>query len=287
LVTLLRVFTRKPIIYNALCSEYERKVISRTLRQKRYPMLVYHIYYWLIDWLACACANLIMLESRHQIDWFCAVFFMPVRKYWLARTGADDTKFACDRTLKKFETFTALFRGRLLPEAGGDVAVQAAKLLEGRGIKVLMLASGMELPMVQRLIDELQPDNLTLRTEFIPDDELLTTMQRCHVSLGQLSRHDRLQRTIPHKAYESLALGLPYLTARNPAVLELLQEGETCLTCNPSDPEDLAEKILWAKEHPREIAQIGENGHLLFQEQLTPQKLAGNLLAHIRRIGLI
>lgn len=278
---MLRLLTRKPIIYNALCSEYERKIISRGLARR---VSLKAMYYWCLDFFACACANFVMLETQHQIDFFHSFFRPPRSKFFLAWTGVDDEKFKLITGMGKYDEFTVLFRGRFLPEAGADVAVKAAKLLEESGVKFIILGNGMELPSVQKVIDELQPRNLVLRTAFLPDDELFEAMQRSHLSLGQLADHDRLKRTIPHKAYESLSLGLPYLTARNPAVMELLREGETCLACNPGDAEDLAKKILWAKDHPQELARIADNGHAFYQQQLTPRILAGKLLEHLEAL---
>ena len=166
----------------------------------------------------------------------------------------------------------------MLPEAGAEYAVRAAKILEKEDIKVVMHANDQELPKIKKLIDELRPANFQLITEFLSDIDLRNLMQKCHLSLGQLSGHPRLQRTIPHKAYESLALRLPYLTADNKGVMELLKPGENCLVCRPADPQSLAEQILWAKAHPYELEQIAENGYRLYQEKLTAKTLAGELL---------
>ena len=274
-----RLWSRKKIIYNALCSEYERKVISRNLAG---TFSIKALYYWLLDMLACWCADLVMVESAHQETYFEKKFHLSCGKLMVAWTGADDTRFYFDPSIKKFENFTVLFRGRLLPEAGGDIVVKAAKILEGKGIKILMLANGIELGKIQRLINELQPQNLELKTEYLAEDELITSMQRCHISLGQMSSHERLRRTVPHKAYESLSLGLPYLTAKNPAVMEILKEGDTCIACNPDDPEDLAEKIIWLRGHPKERGEIGERGYRLYHERFTPQALAAALVNELK-----
>jgi len=106
-------------------------------------------------------------------------------------------------------------------------------------------------------------------------------MQKCHISLGQLSDHPRLIRTLPHKAYESLSMKLPYLTASNTGILELLTPDKTCLICKSANAESLAEKILWAKEHFQELEEIAENGYKFYQKELTSYILAKNLLDKI------
>ncbi len=276
---LLRLISRKKIIYNALCSEFERKVVSRNLAS-RYSLKGF--YYWFLDFLACNMSNLTMLETQHQIDYFVKLFHIQRKKFYLAWTGVDEERFFYQANIQKYEIFTVVFRGRLLPEAGGEYVVEAAKILENEPIKIIMLANGMLLPKIQDKIRELKPKNLELITEFLPDEKLREIMHKCHVSLGQLSSHDRLERTIPHKAYESIALRLPYLTARNPAVLELFKEGETCIACDGANAHNLAEKILWAKNHRDDITRIANNGYNYYKEKLTSEILAKSLLERIR-----
>lgn len=278
IVVFLSFFCRKKIIYNAFCSVYERLIVSRKLAKK---ISFKSIYYWLLDFLACHLAYVTMLETERQVQYFEKLFKVSAKKLYRALIGVDDKKFFYNPQIKKFERFTVLFRGRLLPEAGGDLVVRAAKILERELIDFLMLANGMELGSVQKIVSELCPKNLKLVTEYLPDEKLLEIMQKSHLSLGQLSDHPRLQRTIPHKAYESLALCLPYLTARNPGVMELFKEGETCLAFAPNNPKDLADKILWAYEHQEELKKISENGYALFQNDLTSKKLVEKLLQNL------
>lgn len=278
LVVLARLFTRKRVIYNALCSAFERFVISRAVVSK-YSLKSFG--YWLADFLAVHLADWVMLESNEQIKYFHKLFGVYKKKCFRAWTGVDEDRFFYDSTVVKPDTFTIMFRGGLLPESGAEYAVRAAKLLEHENLKMIMHANDQELSKIEKLIQELKPKNLELITKFLSDEELRNLMQKSRLSLGQLSNHSRLQRTIPHKAYESLALGLPYLTASNKGILELLKPGENCLVCGPADPVSLAKQIKWAKEHLLELEQIRKNGYRLYQEKLTAKILAADLLKHL------
>lgn len=281
LIIFLWLFCRKKIIYNALCSVYERLIVSRNLA-RRLSLKAY--YYWLIDYLACFASSLIMVESEHQAEYFQKLFKVPKQKLLHAWIGVDDELFVYKDGTQKYKEFTVLFRGRLLPEAGGDVAVRSAKILENYPIQFLMLANGFELPKIQKLADELKPKNLKIITEFLPDGALLDIMQKSHLSLGQLSDHERLERTIPHKAYESIALKLPYLTARNFGIMELLKEGETCLAFTPADAKDLAEKIIWSYQHQKVLDKIADNGYALFRDKLTTDLLGKALFERMKEL---
>lgn len=274
----LRPFCRHRMIYNAVLSEYERMIISRRVAG-RFSLKA--IYYWLLDFLAVHCADLTIVESDQQYTFFTKLFKVSGRKIFRNYIGVPEESFYYDSTLPKFDTFTVLFRGQFMPEAGVEYIIEAAKRLESEKIKFLIVGGGIGLEKIKGLIDKLKPINLELITDFLPDDKLREAMQRCHLSLGQMSSHERLNRTIPHKTYESLALKLPYLTPLNPGILELLTPDKTCLTCQPADTQVLAEKILWTKNNYQVAAAIGENGYQLFRTRLRAKQLAGNLIDRI------
>ncbi|MDP3792256.1 MAG: glycosyltransferase, partial [bacterium] len=277
LVIFCRLFTRKKIIYNALCSVYERLIVSRGHAS---PFSVKAVYYWLLDFSAVYLADLVILESDHQIDYFNNLFKISKYKLYKGWTGVNEDNFYYNPSIPKSEGFTVLFRGAFMPESGVEYAIRAAKVLEDNNIKFVIIGGGILLGKVEKLLEELKPANLELITD-LSYEKLREIMQKCHLSLGQLSDHNRLTRTIPHKAYESLAMNIPYLTASNSGILELLTPDETCLTCDPADAKSLAEKILWAQNNYSIVEKIAENSYKLYQDKLRSSILAKNLLNRI------
>ena len=276
LVCLAKLFSTKKVVYNALCSVYERLIVSRELASR---FSVKAVYYWLSDLLASHSADLIMVETDRQARYFKKLFFLPKSNVFKAWTGVDDDVFYRNLpAIDKFPVFTTVFRGQFVPESGVECVVKAAKILENEDINFIIHGGGQNTVTVKKLIERTAPKNLKLVTDFLPAEELRNLMQKCHLSLGQLSDHPRLERTIPHKCYESLAMRLPYLTAANKGVLELLEPGKTCVECKPADAEDLAEKILWAKNNPDKLDKIAEDGFQLYKENLRSDILAKNLL---------
>ena len=51
-----------------------------------------------------------------------------------------------------------------------------------------------------------------------------------------------------------MAMGLPYVTARTPAISEILKDSISSLFVNAADPKDLAEKILILKRFDRQLS---------------------------------
>lgn len=281
LVIFLRFFCRKKIVFNAFLSVYERIIVARKLAPR---FSVKAVYCWLLDFLAVHFANLTRLESDSQADYFQKLFKVSRRKLYRNWVGVDEDNFFYDPKVAKLDVFTVLFRGQLMPEAGAEYAVKAAKILEDKNVNFIMIGGGVLLGKIQKLIADLKPANLELVIDYIPRDKLRQTMQKCHLSLGQLSNHDRLSRTTPLKMFESLAMKLPYLTAASKAILELLTPDETCLICNSADPESLAAKILWTKNNYSVAEKIAENGYQLYQNKLRLKVLARELLDKINSL---
>lgn len=278
LAVFLRPFYRKKMIYCAVLPVYERLIVSRNLAGRLSPK---GTYYWLVDFLAFHSADLIMMESSHQIGHASRFYFVPKNKFILSWIGVDEDNFFFDPNIQKFPKFTVLFRGALMPEAGAEYIIKAAKMLEQENVSFIMLSGGLLLDWIQKLIKETGLKNLELKSELLPYEELRMIMQKCHLSLGQLSDHERLKRTVPHKVYESLVLKLPYITAANTGILELLKDGETCITCEPADARSLADKILWIKNNYSKVNAVAENGYNFFNTKLRSSILARDLLNRI------
>jgi glycosyltransferase involved in cell wall biosynthesis len=268
LVPFAKFISSKPVIFDALCTMYEGVILSRGQTSKSF-------YVQIIDWLAVKFADLVLVESEEQRKYF-ALRFGASEKYKVIYTGADNSVFYLDPNIKKREGFTVLFRGKFLPEAGVKYVVEAAKLLPE--INFLIIGNGFLSNQIKSQISQAKSQNIELISRNLSPDELRAVMLSAHVSLGQLETHERLKRTIPHKAYESLALGLPYVTARTKPIEEIMTEGETCLFVNPADPADLAEKIMLLKNNPELMKEMGGQGINLFEKRFSPKILAKDIL---------
>ncbi len=242
IVPFAKLLSRKPIIFDALCSFFETEIISRDVLhnvpfRKKYAKL--------IDWLATRFADYVLVETRSQQEYFETVLGVEKGKCVVVYTGADDSVFKSDNTVSKYERFTVLFRGRITNEAGAEIVLRAAKELEDNGIDFLIIGYGWnkEKECFDKVMQELHPKNVRHISCQVPFEELIPLMQRCHVALGQFAKHERLERTIPHKAFEAMAMRLPYITARARGVSEIMEDKKSCAMVDAGDAQGLAEQI--------------------------------------------
>jgi glycosyltransferase involved in cell wall biosynthesis len=234
---------------------------------------------WLIDWLAFKLSNLVLVETNEQKKYLVKKFKIKPEKFARLFTGANDSIFCPDGGVKKEDKFTVLFRGRLLPEAGVKYILEAAKILENENIRFLILGFGLLEKEIRKQIEDLNLKNLKLISERLSIEELRRKMLSAHVGIGQIENHERLERTVPYKASEYLAIKLPYINGNGQGIKELLRDRENCLLVKLADPKDLADKIMELKNDPVLSKKIADNGYELYREKLTPLALGRELLS--------
>jgi len=74
---------------------------------------------------------------------------------------------------------------------------------------------------------------------------------------------------------EAMAAGIPTISTDVGPVPEIITNGETGLLAPPENPEALAEKILYAINHPAEMGAIAQAGRKRIKENFTWEKVAG------------
>jgi glycosyltransferase involved in cell wall biosynthesis len=73
-------------------------------------------------------------------------------------------------------------------------------------------------------------------------------------------------------AIESFSCGTPVIASRHGGLGEIVQDGVTGLLFNPGDANDLAEKINWAKSHPKEMMAMGFRARQVYEARYTPEQ---------------
>lgn len=272
-----RLLTRKPIVLDALCSFYESEILSRDAFRS---VPGRKFFARLLDFLANRSADLILVESEAQRQYYVRALHIPAHRCVSLYTSVDDEEFAYDPRTPKRDTFTAIFRGRITLEAGITTVVEAARLLADKGVNIVIVGFGFGAAAEEfARVTANPPVNLSIVNRHLPLGELLTLMQSCHISLGQFGLHPRLSRTIPHKIYESLALCLPIVTARTAPIQELLTDQKDGVLVEVGDPHSLAKALLRLRDDVQLRERLASAGMKLFQVELQPAVLGRKLTA--------
>ncbi|OGN04101.1 MAG: hypothetical protein A2831_02200 [Candidatus Yanofskybacteria bacterium RIFCSPHIGHO2_01_FULL_44_17] len=284
LAPFLRLISRRPIIFNALGPLYDGKIIGRTQAAK-FSLLA--LYCWLADFLAFNSASLSLIENQTLINYVSRKFLVNKKRLLLAWTGVNENDFFYDPSIQKLPQFTILFRGDLTKDSGVEYLIEAAKILANTDIKFRLLARGGLASKIESILKTFDSKNVEWIKERLDIADLRKKMQETHLSIGWLSGRLRAPTSIPHKTFESLALKLPFLHARLPAMLELLEENKTGFYCKSDDVQDLVDKILELKNNPELLNGVAENGYRLFDQKLRSKYLAKTVLDHLQHSHIL
>jgi glycosyltransferase involved in cell wall biosynthesis len=209
---------------------------------------------YLIDFIATQFSKLIFLESHLQSKWYVRKFLASPKKCRVIYTGIDELDFEPLSNRQGTEQlFTVVFRGKDNPEAGLNLLAKATQILADEEIQFLILSS------TTANMREFSDKTTVISSYFDSKKDIARYIANSDLSLGQLSEHPRLSRTIPHKAFESAFLGVPYLSARNSGILEIFQENKEIYCFDPGSAEDLAAKIRFLKSERELLLESGRS----------------------------
>lgn len=271
-VPLARLISRRKIVFNALDSWYDRAILDRGMHSRFSPVAW---FIWFFDFLAFHLAHSVLVDSERQKLFLTRKFFVNPEKFHAVFTGADEEIFHPDPTIAKSEKFTVFFRGMFLPATGIEYVIEAARILKDEDIRFRIIGWGQPLQnKLTEMISDYKLDKVDLTTVFLPPDELRKTILSSYVMLGQFADHPRMERTIQHKTFEALALGMPYITRDSKSNRELLHDDIDSMFVPPAKPEALAKSIVKLKNDTVFRQSIGDAAYRLYKEKCNSEVLS-------------
>ena len=124
---LAKIIHRKPIIYFPAFSIYDTLVNDRKkIKKKSIQAKIIHF----VDKTACKWADLIILESTAEINYFVDEFNLPREKFHQLPLSADESIFCPISFKKPRDDFIVLFFGTFIPLHGVTTIVESAKNLQ-------------------------------------------------------------------------------------------------------------------------------------------------------------
>src|SRR3989344_8430247 len=133
LAWLLCKLYRKKLILDLFVSEYDSVILDRKAFSTRSWQAK---KYWLMDWLACTLADILLLETDAHINFFSATFKIKRSKFRRLIISADETIFKPSPIpLPPHDTFVVHFHGSYAPVQGVTYIIDAARELLGEKIQ--------------------------------------------------------------------------------------------------------------------------------------------------------
>jgi len=266
---LAKFLTNKKIVFDAFTSLYDSLAFDRKIVR---PRSIRATYYWLLDWLSCRLADKILLDTNEHIKYFSETFRISKDKFCRLFVGSDNEVIKPVEPNKKEDGFLVHFHGSCIPLQGVEYILEAASILEKKGIEFNIIGS-----RIKNRYKNFKTSNINFIDD-IPYEKLKYYMSSADVCLGIFGKTDKAQRVIPNKIFEALAAQCPVITGETLAVKELFVDRENILFCKMGDAKDLGNKILEIKNNFELREKIAKNGYNLFINNLTPKHIVGGLL---------
>ena len=170
------------------------------------------------------------------------------------------------------EHFIAMYSGNLGLTQRLEEFVQTAALLKTRpDILFCFVGRGSQESSLRELVDAHGLTNVRF-FDYQPQDELTHSLTAADLHLVPLTK-DLSRCLMPSKLYGILAAGRPYVT-NAPVGSELhaiTTEHHVGLTVEPGSVRAIADRILWAADHPAELETMGHNARRLAESEYTEQ----------------
>lgn len=267
LAWLLCKLYRKKLILDLFVSEYDSVILDRKAFSPRsWPAKKF----WLMDWLACTLADILLLETDAHIDFFSKTFKISRTKFRRLIISADETIFIpSSQPPATHGEFIVHFHGSYAPVQGVPYIIEAAAELKNEAIRFNIIG---KLGNYRTDIERSKTLGLTNVTfiDALPYEQLAQQMQVADVCLGMFGNVPKTQFTSAFKIIEAMAIRKPVITAETPAMREQFTNRIHCLFCNAADGHDLAQKILELYRDPAFRQRLAVSGYELFKTRMTP-----------------
>jgi glycosyltransferase involved in cell wall biosynthesis len=284
LARLLAWLRRKPLAWDVLNSLYLISV-ERGL-QDRSPFTV-SMLRW-AEGIACRLPEMLFLDTQQFVDWFVETHHLGRERFRLIQIGADERSFRpLEVTRGANDTFRVIYYGSYIPNHGVDTIVEAAHLLESdpdsEPVVVEMVGIGPERAKAQLLADRYGLKRICF-IDWLEPQALRERIAAADVVLGAFGATRQLLLTNNNKIYEGFAMRKPVISARTPALPDLLQHGEHLYLCERADPASLAHAVRALQKDAALRIRLAENGYRVFGEHFDITQVGREASAHLEEL---
>lgn len=266
-----------PVVWDVFLSLYDTVVRDRKLFR---PGSVPARLLYGLEWIASRASSLVLLDTATHATYFGERYKIPAEKLAYVFVGVEPEFFPYREPQTQSAFVTVLFYGQFIPLHGIETIVEAARELEDRPIKWIMIGQGQEGLKISKIL-ALKPLASLLWIPWVPYHELSAWIAQADICLGIFGKSGKASRVIPNKVFQVLASGKPLITGDTPAIRELLSpEMEGVYLIPVGDAHALADTVAnWNM-----VKRQNKRFHVPLCDQIVPYAIGTGLLKHINKI---
>src|SRR5690606_1204549 len=163
----------------------------------------------------------------------------------------------------KNDSFKIIHFGSLGLANGAHTIIESAKLMkEVCDVEFLFVGGGSTEKDLICEVDKHQLTNVKFLGKF-PMKEVSEIVNFCDVSIVSFLDLPILYTNSPNKLFDSLSAGKPIIVNSAGWTKDMVEQHQCGFYVNPNNPEDLVERILYLKEHPKVVEEMGKQSRHL------------------------
>jgi glycosyltransferase involved in cell wall biosynthesis len=270
LVPIMRLFTKKPIIYDFYLSLYDVMCNDRKIFSP--DSLLGKFTYWL-EKKSLKSADFIIVDTNELINLLSKEYNINKSKFVKVHLTINEDNVYPNDVKRYSNNFCVLYVGSYIPLHNTPVIIKTAKIIQdmGENIDFLMIGQGPDLKKCQELAEKYNLKNIEFKG-FMPLEELNYYYNACDINLGLFNDGTRAKSVVLNKTNDSFRVGKPHLTLKTPAMQEAFRDNEDIFFVDDTNPQTLAKRIVELKNNPNLVKKVGENALKSYDEKLSNKK---------------
>ena len=228
--------------------------------------------------------DLVLADTPFQEEYLKRDFRVNPAKLKVLPIGADDVYYAYTPYVNKSKKIRVVYYGLYSPIHGVKYLVEAARFLrKEKDIEFVMVGNGNTFQKNYDNAKKLKLTNIKFYHD-TPEDQHVAILQTADIFPGFFQKHPTVDRVIPNKVYQGMALGKVVLTADAPVIRSAFVNKETIYTVKPADAGSIARAILELKNDPALRYSIAQNSYKLYKKKFTSKAVGKELKRYIEKI---
>lgn len=217
--------------------------------------------------------DLILADTNDQMNYMIDELNLNPANIYVMPLGADNDAYTPGKKSSTDKMFRVVYYGLYTPLHGVKYLIECAKLSQKhKDIEYVLVGKGSTFDENYKKAKKYKLENVIFHPD-MREKDALPTLHSADVFLGFLEKHPTVERSVPNKVFQGLALGKTVITADAGAVREFFIDGINIVLCKPADPQSLFKAILKLKNDRILLDRIANNGLHLYQTTFTPKKL--------------
>ncbi|HEX4662338.1 MAG TPA: glycosyltransferase [Candidatus Saccharimonadales bacterium] len=268
---------RKPVIYDEFINPV--LVVNEHRSQKtgvvKAAMSVWSIFGSFYYWLIRNCA-LILTDTQAHAEYTSQHSGIAPARYRAIPVSTDEELFKPRSTPALHSDFQIFYYGNMLPLHGLTYVLQAAMKLQAYPDISFVLIGGDT--ATERQVREASENGAHITyKKWVPFNELPQIIHQSDLCLGgPFGNTTQSQVVVTGKTYQFLAAGVPTLVGKTLSSAAFVNK-DNCLVVPQGDSQALADTIVWAYRHRRNLPAIGTRGRATYQQLFSNKAVAADL----------